>query len=135
MVKKKNFWKNNFSLYFFNIILFLIYFFVFQVNISNAKSIMLMITDEACPYCQAWEREVGHVYPKTDFSKEFKLVRMPIDVSMSDFGDNVDPALGTPTFIFIRDRVEIGRIEGFSDVEMFWWLISDIAYPLKVSGD
>ena len=116
------------------IILFL-YLTFSSVNLCDAKSLMIMITDDSCPYCQAWEREVGNIYPKTDFAKEFELIRISLYTSLNDFADNVEPAFGTPTFIFIRDRVEIGRIEGFSDPEMFWWLISDIAYPLKISGE
>jgi thioredoxin-related protein len=42
------------------------------------------------------------------------------------FGVDLDEVRGTPTFIFLRDNNEIGRIEGFSDTEMFWWLVDDI---------
>jgi hypothetical protein len=31
----------------------------------------------------------------------------------------------TPTFIFVRDEVEVGRIVGYPGAELFWWQISE----------
>ena len=85
-----------------------------------------MITDDACPYCQAWEFELGDVYPKTLEGKNFPILRIPIDAPLTSYSLNSSPAVGTPTFIFIQNKNEIGRIEGFTDAEMFWWLVEDI---------
>ena len=32
----------------------------------------------------------------------------------------------TPTFIFIKDDNEKGRIEGYTNPEMFWWQVDEI---------
>ena len=89
-----------------------------------------MVTDKACPYCQAWEREVGKVYPKTKLAQEFPLIRVQIEERLPEFSVDFNQVRGTPTFIFLRDNNEIGRIEGFSDAEMFWWLVDDITIQI-----
>ena len=91
-----------------------------------------MLTDKACPYCQAWEREVGKIYPKTDLAQKFPLKRLELEDEKSGFNINFNEVRGTPTFIFLRDNNEIGRIEGFSDVEMFWWLVDDIVAQVEI---
>ena len=35
-------------------------------------------------------------------------------------------AKGTPTFIFLEDSNEKGRITGYSYPEMFWWQVDEI---------
>ena len=99
--------------------------FIFPVN-GFSKNALVMVTDKACPYCQAWEREVGKVYPKTKLAQEFPLIRVEIDERLTELSVDFNKVRGTPTFIFLRDNNEIGRIEGFSDTEMFWWLVDDI---------
>ena len=32
----------------------------------------------------------------------------------------------TPTFVFYKNNIEIGRISGYSNPEMFWWQIDEI---------
>ena len=32
----------------------------------------------------------------------------------------------TPTFIFIKNDNEVGRIEGYTNPEMFWWQVDEI---------
>ncbi len=92
----------------------------------HAEGSLLMITDATCPFCKAWEKEIGTIYPKTDVAKTFPLVRISINTPLETFSKNSKAAIGTPTFIFIENSEEIGRISGFSNAETFWWLIEDI---------
>ncbi len=32
----------------------------------------------------------------------------------------------TPTFVFFKEKEEIGRIIGYSSAEMFWWQVDEI---------
>ena len=32
----------------------------------------------------------------------------------------------TPTFVMYKNNVEIGRISGYSNPEMFWWQVDEI---------
>ena len=100
-----------------------------QVALSN--NFLIMFTDKSCPYCQSWEVEVGELYPRTEVANQFPLVRVTAEETESEFFPFLDEVRGTPTFIFLRDDLEIGRIEGYSDAEMFWWLVDDIVAQFK----
>ena len=103
----------------------ILFFFIFSTN-GLAETSLLMVTDKACPYCKAWENDVGKIYPKTELAEQFPLIRMTAGETASEFGTHLEKVRGTPTFIFLKDDLEIGRIEGYSDAEMFWWLVDDI---------
>ena len=124
-------------------------FFVRKVNFSKAKVFFLALTifffsfinntypevrgkllyfySDTCAYCKAWENEIANIYLKTEFEDEFQL-------SFIDFFFNVDlEKYGiskivkvTPTFIFVKDKTEVGRIEGYNGQELFWWQVDDI---------
>ena len=91
-----------------------------------SKNKLIMITEKSCPFCRAWERDVGKFYPKTKLANQFPLVRIAAGDNESKFFTYLNEVRGTPTFIFLKDDIEIGRIEGYSDAEMFWWLVDDI---------
>ena len=96
------------------------------LNIALAKDQLIMVTDKNCIFCIVWEREIGKIYPKTEIAKTFPLNRIEI----KDFNKNTPAGLVksnvTPTFIFIKDKKEKGRIYGYSNPEMFWWRIDEI---------
>ena len=105
---------------------FMIWFLFGSSEKAFSKNTLIMITDKSCPYCQAWERDVGKLYPKTELANQFTLVRIEEGDEESEFSTYFADVRGTPTFIFLKDNLEIGRIEGYSDAEMFWWLVDDI---------
>ena len=82
---------------------------------------------DTCAYCKAWENEIANIYLKTEFEDQFKL-------SFIDFSSNADfEKYGiskivkvTPTFIFVKDKTEVGRIEGYNGQELFWWQVDEI---------
>ena len=39
--------------------------------------------------------------------------------------DNYETKI-TPTFVFFKEKEEIGRIIGYSSAEMFWWQVDEI---------
>ena len=109
-----------------NLILLLIVIFLFPLKSSFADNKLLMITADYCIYCQIWEREIGEIYPKTDISKEFPLERIELEEhSIKNESNNYETKI-TPTFVFFREKEEIGRITGYSSAEMFWWQIDEI---------
>ena len=85
-----------------------------------------MITDKTCLICMVWEKQIGKVYPKTEIANKFPLSR----IEMKDFVNYSKHKLKktniTPTFIFIRNNNEQGRIEGYTNPEMFWWQVDEI---------
>ena len=106
--------------------LFLIVIFLLSFKSSFADNKLLMITDDYCVYCQIWEKEIGKIYPKTDISKIFPLERIELDLYLTNNDSDDYETKGTPTFIFFKEKEEIGRIIGYSSAEMFWWQVDEI---------
>ena len=100
--------------------------FLLSLKSSFADNKLLMITADYCVYCQIWEKEIGNIYPKTDISKIFPLEKIELDEqSISSESVNYETKI-TPTFIFFKEKEEIGRIIGYSSAEMFWWQVDEI---------
>ena len=109
--------------------LFLIIYFLACINSTYAevRGKLLYFYSDTCAYCKAWENEIANIYLKTEFEDQFKL-------SFIDFSSNADfQKYGiskivkvTPTFIFVKDKTEVGRIEGYTGQELFWWQVDEI---------
>ena len=107
----------------------LIIYFFGNINSTYAevRGKLLYFYSDTCAYCKAWENEIADIYLKTEFEDEFKL-------SFIDFFSNFDlEKYGiakivkvTPTFIFVKDKTEVGRIEGYNGQELFWWQVDEI---------
>ena len=109
--------------------LFLIIYFLACINSTYAevRGKLLYFYSDTCAYCKAWENEIANIYLKTEFEDQFKL-------SFIDFSSNADfEKYGiskivkvTPTFIFVKDKTEVGRIVGYNGQELFWWQVDEI---------
>ena len=109
--------------------LFLIIYFLACINsiYAEVRGKLLYFYSDTCAYCKAWENEIANIYLKTEFEDQFKL-------SFIDFSSNADfEKYGiskivkvTPTFIFVKDETEVGRIEGYNGQELFWWQVDEI---------
>ncbi len=95
--------------------------------IGIAETRLIMVTSDYCPFCRAWERDVGTVYDKSPYAADLPLTRIEIGAAIPDDMALAAPILGTPTFIVLRDGREIDRQRGYDDAEMFWWWLSDHA--------
>ena len=109
----------------------IIVFFIFITSIFqsvNAKdtSLMIMITDKNCLYCIVWEKQIGKIYPKTEIAKKFPLHRVEVKNFVNYTKYDLKKTNITPTFIFIKNDNEVGRIEGYTNPEMFWWQVDEI---------
>jgi hypothetical protein len=86
---------------------------------------LIMVTASDCPWCEAFEEEVGKGYPKTDEAKFLPMRRHDIyDAMPEDMKELVPPTM-TPTFIIVMDGKEVGRIVGYPGQELFWWRLSE----------
>ena len=86
---------------------------------------LVMVTSPSCPWCDAFEEEVGHIYGQTPESVQFPLHRIDYFTKFTASLSGIKSADVTPTFIVIRGYEEIGRIEGYPGDEMFWWRFSE----------
>ena len=98
----------------------------FQSVDAKDTSLMIMITDKNCLYCIVWEKQIGKIYPKTEIAKKFPLHRIEVKNFVNYTKYDLKKTNITPTFIFIKNDNEAGRIEGYTNPEMFWWQVDEI---------
>ena len=114
--------------YISTLIIVLFIFIISMFKSVNAKdsSLMIMITDKNCLYCIVWEKQIGKIYPKTEIAEKFPLHRIEVKNFINYTKYNLKKTNITPTFIFIKNNNEEGRIEGYTNPEMFWWQVDEI---------
>ena len=109
---------------------FVLFTLVIKSTISSSQgkenSLLLMITDKTCLICMVWEKQIGKIYPKTEMANKFPLSRIEIKDFVNYSKYKLKKTNITPTFIFIRNNNEKGRIEGYTSPEMFWWQVDEI---------
>ena len=96
-------------------------------NSAIASTRLVMVTSDHCPFCQAWERDIGVLYEKSPYAPSLPLKRVDIGSAMPEGVTLESPVLGTPTFLIIHNGQEIDRQHGYDNAEMFWWWLSDHA--------
>jgi len=88
---------------------------------------LIMITSDYCPFCRAWERDVGVIYYKSPYAATLPLTRIAMGTEIPSEMSFKTPVTGTPTFIILLQNEEIDRIQGYNNAEMFWWWLSEHA--------
>ena len=96
-------------------------------QIAIASTRLVLVTSDHCPFCQAWERDIGVLYEKSPYAPSLPLKRVYIGSVMPEGVTLQSPVLGTPTFLIIHNGQEIDRQRGYDNAEMFWWWLSDHA--------
>ena len=83
-----------------------------------------------CPWCQAWDRDVGPIYPKTDIGRQIPLRMIDLDHERPQ-GSLRGPIIYTPTFVLVENAREVGRIEGYPGDTFFWGLLDRLVRQLN----
>jgi hypothetical protein len=103
---------------------------------SAVAAELQMYRRAGCPWCQAWDRDVGPIYGKTDIGRRLPLRMVDLDgerprVSLKG------PIIYTPTFVLVENAREVGRIEGYPGDSFFWGLLDRLVQLLnsKPRGD
>jgi thioredoxin-related protein len=96
---------------------------------AAAAAELMMFRRAGCPWCQAWDREVGIVYDKTDIGQRVPLRMVDLDgerpaVALSH------PVRFSPTFVLTDRGREIARIEGYPGEDFFWGLLERAIHRL-----
>lgn len=81
---------------------------------------LVVFGSKRCPYCLAWEREIGRIYPKTEEARLAPLRRVDVEgYRPADLAylRNVNVS---PTFVLVERGYEVGRIVGYSGDQSFW---------------
>lgn len=94
-----------------------------EVTETSTGVRLVMIGDRGCPYCARWDEEVGAAYAASAEGRFAPLLRIDRrDVEAAGFKD----VIYSPTFIVVRDGVEVGRIVGYPGPDFFWGLLAKI---------
>jgi hypothetical protein len=91
---------------------------------------LVMYRRDGCPWCAAWDKAIGPIYPKTDVAKRAPLHMVDIDRVTGVDVTLQRPIRYTPTFVLVEDKREVGRIEGYPGEEFFWGLLDELVAKL-----
>jgi hypothetical protein len=93
------------------------------VALTNAKAAeLVMFERDGCPWCEAFNREIAPIYPKTDSGKAAPLRRVNIYEPIPPDLDFIQKERFTPVFVLIDNGKEVGRIRGYPGEANFWGL-------------
>jgi hypothetical protein len=81
---------------------------------------LLMFRRVGCPWCAAWDREIGPVYPRTDIGRRIPIRFIDLDQDDATKFRLKGPVHYTPTFVLIEEDREVSRIEGYPGPDFFW---------------
>ncbi len=92
---------------------------------------LVMFDSPHCPWCEAWEGEVGAIYPKTAEGRLAPLRRVDIDQPRPPEPAGIDRVVFTPTFVLLVEGREVGRILGYPGEAHFWGLLGSLLRQVK----
>lgn len=81
---------------------------------------LLMFEQKACPFCDAFKREIAPDYPRSHAGLRAPLRRVDIWDSRTGGVEGLDPAVFTPTFVLVDDGKEVGRLMGYPGRRYFY---------------
>jgi len=87
---------------------------------------LVMFERAGCPWCEAFDREVAPIYPKTAAGKLAPLRRVDIQRPIPPDLAFLDVERITPVFVLIDGGREIGRIRGYPGEAHFWGLFESL---------
>lgn len=91
---------------------------------AKAETVLLMAEEHGCYWCERWNEEIAHIYPKTAEGRSAPLERYNLHDGTPE-GITLEKRVAfTPTFLLIEDGKEVGRIEGYPGEDFFWGLLT-----------
>ncbi len=90
-----------------------------------------MFESDDCVWCEAWNEEIGPIYPKTTEGQRAPLRRVDIHGPRPHDLRDIEGVRFTPTFVLIDDHGrEVGRINGYPGEDFFWGLLAELTAKL-----
>jgi len=96
---------------------------------------LLMIEEDGCFWCEAWDKDVAEIYPKTFEGKMAPLRRVDIHSDLEDEIELKRSVHFTPTFLLVDEGRELSRIEGYPGEDFFWGLLEQMIKELPTEAD
>jgi len=98
----------------------------FMGVVSAHAAELVMFEQAGCPYCEAFDREVAAIYPRTPIGQQAPLRRVDIHAPLPQDLAFLKVERITPVFVLVDDGHEIGRIRGYPGEANFWGLIENL---------
>lgn len=87
---------------------------------------LMMVERDGCIYCEAWDREIGPDYAASATGRTVPLMRVDIDGPYPDGLALARRPTITPTFILLRQGLELERLEGYPGPRYFHPVMAEI---------
>ena len=101
---------------------------------AGARATELIVFEQAaCPWCLAFDKEVGVTYNKTEEGRRAPLRRVDIFGPLPADLSFVQVERFTPVFVLVDNGREIGRIRGYGGRESFWMQLYKLMQKLEPS--
>lgn len=103
-------------------------------SIARASIELVMVEQSGCVFCERFDSEIAHIYPKTEEGMRAPLRRIDLGDGWPADLVNVATETLTPTFILVENGREVGRLRGYRGDEYFWFLLGELMAKLP-GGD
>ncbi len=95
---------------------------------------LVMFETLGCPWCMAWDAEVGVIYHKTAEGRTAPLRRFDIDDPRPPELAALPDIIYTPTFVLMDGGREVGRIVGYPGEDLFWGMLGELFQRLPLEA-
>lgn len=100
---------------------------------AAAGTYLLMAEEKGCMWCERWNNEIAHIYPKTPEGRAAPLRRFDLHSGQPENVELARPLHFTPTFVLVHNDVETGRIEGYPGEDFFWGLLGKLLERAEIN--
>lgn len=108
--------------------------FVFSSQTPAGAAELIMFEQAGCAWCEAFDREIAPIYPKTVEGQRAPLRRVNIDRPLPPELGFIDVERLAPLFVLVDGGHEIGRIRGYPGEDHFWGLLGVLMKKLNADG-
>jgi hypothetical protein len=95
---------------------------------------LVMFEQAGCSWCEAFDRDIGTIYNKTEDSLRAPLRRVDISQALPSDLSFIAVERLTPLFVLVENGREIGRIRGYGGPEAFWTQLFMLMEKLDRAG-
>lgn len=107
----------------------------FTLTLASVRAAELIMFEQVgCVWCEAFDREIAPIYPKTAEGQRAPLRRVNIDQSIPPDLAFIMIERITPQFVLVANGREIGRIRGYPGEDHFWGLLGVLIKKLGNPG-
>ena len=95
---------------------------------------LVIFESTACEWCETWNKEIGGIYHNTVEAQSAPLRRVDVDDGRPDDLAHINGIVYTPTFVMMKDGIEVGRIIGYPGEDFFWQLLNELIVKAKAQA-